>query len=232
MNTMVMPVVGNKIKAVRIPLVTGTSTDERNNYTGQIVTISRIGQQTWSENGETHTDVTVPHARFLMKDGGTMQFFIAEWEPVFEDTETPVEAPAEPELTEDQRTIAALKTTISDLQDHIRRLTHDIEVVIGETITNEAEHRGWCEQFDNIVENVNSRLTGCAQLPERIQQFEVEVSVTATIGAFYTVCVSAKSQDDADTMVIESPYDYFNVDDILTDYARFNSFDNVEVELA
>ena len=228
MNTMVMPVVGNTIKAVRIPLVTGTSADEHNNYTGQIVTISRIGERTWIENGETHADVTVPYARFLMEDGGTQEMFISEWTPVFEGTETP----AEPELTEDQRTIARLNAVISDLQGHIRRLTHDIEVVIGETINNEAEHRGWCEQFDNIVENVNARLTGSARLPQRTQTFEVEVTVEGTISTCYTVCVSAKSQDDADTMVIESPYDYFDADDVLTDYARFNSFDNVEVELA
>ena len=236
MNTMVMPVVGNTIKAVRIPLVTGTSADEYNNYTGQILAISRIGQRTWSENGETHTDVTVPYANFLMKDGGTQEMFISEWAPIFEGTETPAEpaseAPAEPELAEDQRTIARLNTAIANLREEIRRLTHDIEVVIGETINNEAEHRGWCEQFDNIVENVNARLTGGARLPERVQEFDVEVTVTGTLSTYYTVRVSAKSQDDAETMVSESPSDYFDADEVLTDYAHSTSFDDIEVDLA
>jgi hypothetical protein len=236
MSTMVMPVVGNKIKAVRIPLVTGTESDEHNNYTGQIVTITTIGQRTWSENGETHTDMTVPYARFLMKDGGTQEFFISEWAPVFEDTETPAEpaseAPAEPELTEDRRTIAALKTTIGDLQDMIRKLTHDIEVVIGETINNEADERGWCETFDNIVEYVNNRLTGCARLPERVQEFEVERCIMGTVTTMHTVTVMARSQDDAENMVDDCPSDYFDADEVLTEYISWNSFDNIEIESA
>jgi hypothetical protein len=232
---MVLPIVGNKIKAVKIPLVTGTESDEHNNYTGQIVTISRIGQRTWSENGKINTTMTVPYARFPMKEGGTQEFFISEWEPVFEDTETPAEpaseAPAEPELTEDQRTIAALKTTISDLQDHIRRLTNDIEEVIGRTLMEEAENRGWCETYDGVVEMLNNRLKGCARLPIREHEFDVEVIVTGTASAYYTVRVTAHNQDEADSMVTDNPDNYFDADEVLTDYSRHNNFDNIEVDL-
>jgi hypothetical protein len=229
MNTMVMPVVGNKIKAVKIPLITGTESDEFNNYTGQIVTITRIEQRTWSDDDTTSKTMTVPYGRFFMADGGTQEFFMSEWEPVYENT---AETPADPELTEDQRTIAALKTTIGDLQEMIRRLTHDIEVVIGETINEEADNRGWCDMFDNLVDAVNNRLTGSARLPERMQEFEVDREVSGTVSTIHTVMVMARSQDDADQMVDDCPSDYFDAEAVLNDYLSWNSFDNIEIEQA
>jgi hypothetical protein len=229
MNTMIMPVVGNKIKAVRIPLITGTESDEFNNYTGQIVTITRIEQRTWSDDGTASNTMTVPYGRFLMNGGGTQEFFMAEWEPVYEDT---AETPADPELTEDQRTIAALKTTIGDLQDMIRKLTHDIEVVIGETINEEADNRGWCDMFDSLVIAVNNRLTGSARLPERMQEFEVDREVSGIVSTIHTVMVMARSQDDADEMVDDCPSDYFDAESVLSDYLSWNSFDSIEVNPA
>jgi hypothetical protein len=229
MNTMIMPVVGNKIKAVRIPLITGTESDEFNNYTGQIVTITRIGERSWSDGDTTSTTMTVPYGRFFMADGGTQEFFMSEWEPVYEDT---AETPADPELTEDQRTIAALKTTIGDLQEMIRRLSHDIEVVIGQRMIAEAEERGWCDTFDNIVDYVNNQLTGCARLPERMQEFEVEREVSGTVSTIHTVMVMARSQADADDMVDDCPSDYFDAEAVLNDYLSWNSFDNIEVDPA
>lgn len=229
MNTMVMPVVGNKIKAVRIPLITGTESDEFNNYTGQIVTITRIEQRTWSDDATTSNTMTVPYGRFLMNGGGTQEFFMSEWEPVYEDT---AETPAEPELTEDQRTIAALKTTIGDLQEMIRRLSHDIEVVIGETINEEAENRGWCEMFDSIVAAVNNRLTGPARLPLRRQEFEIEVTFTTAISVTQWVTVEAADQEEAESLLLESPDNYCEPTEIIRDYIRWNGIDEIEVDLA
>jgi len=226
MSTIVLPLVGNKIKALHIPGLTGTNRDEQHKFTGQIVTIARMGTNSWTDADGYHDNATVPYAEFTNADGVKELFWVAKWDFVYEDT------PAEPELTEDQRTIASLKTTIGDLQDMIRKLTHDIEVVIGQRMIAEAEERGWCDSFDNIVDLVNNQLTGCARLPERIQEFAVEVYVTGTISTLHTVMVTARSQDDADELVSDNPNEYFDADEVLTEYVSWNSFDSIEVNPA
>lgn len=66
----------------------------------------------------------------------------------------------------------------------------DVET-IGARLLDEAESRGWCSEFDEIVSDLNSRLH--KPLAERYRDYDVFVEVRVTI----PVTVSARSDDEA-----------------------------------
>lgn len=78
-----------------------------------------------------------------------------------------------------------------------QRYARDIEV-IGEALLEEAENRDWCNEYDEFVEGVNSRLG--MELPEREREFNVEVEATYSL----TVPVTARNADEARERAEES----------------------------
>jgi hypothetical protein len=62
--------------------------------------------------------------------------------------------------------------------------------VIGERLLEEAQERGWCGDYDTIVEQLNKRLS--VALPERLADHEVEADIRVTIR------IEARGEDDAE----------------------------------
>ena len=92
-----------------------------------------------------------------------------------------------PEPTEPEDNEARLRRELADARNkHIK----DIEI-IGEALLREAERRNWCSEYDEVVDNINARLS--VPLPERNQERSYTVTWTET----YTVTVPRSYMTDA-----------------------------------
>jgi len=103
--------------------------------------------------------------------------------------------------------------------------------VIGMRLIEEAENRGWCTEFDEIIDEVNAALPDGWELPERKREFTIEIEVTGTIRTTTSVTVEAKTEDEAREMIDDGEGEHYDSDDILTRAAKNVSFDDVEVEI-
>lgn len=69
---------------------------------------------------------------------------------------------------------------------------HDNDIAtIGERLIEEADRRGWCSEFDEIVDELNGSLF--VDLPRRVRDFSVDVRVEVSLG----VTVTATTEDEA-----------------------------------
>lgn len=92
---------------------------------------------------------------------------------------------------------AARDAAVRDRDEAIKAMTgcsaaHEADIAaIGEALTEEADSRGWCDAYDDFVENLNRTLS--VVLPERVKTWEVTLRVEYELS--YTV--SATSEDAA-----------------------------------
>lgn len=103
---------------------------------------------------------------------------------------TSAEAATEQHRAEVEQHRAAREDLADSLTLARRRHAEDVST-IGEALLSEAESRGWCSDFDEIVDGLNGRLS--VELPTRTREYVVSVPVT-----FYvSVPVTARSEEDA-----------------------------------
>lgn len=69
--------------------------------------------------------------------------------------------------------------------------------MIGERLIQESNDRGWCSEFDDLIDQANSNLPGWLQLPERTREFEVSWTESYTVTVRRSICVEAKSEEHA-----------------------------------
>jgi len=100
--------------------------------------------------------------------------------------------------------------------------------IISERLNHEADRRGWCDDFDEIIEEVNGLLPGWLQLAKREREYEIDVQVTATMTFTERVTVTASNEEDAREMAEEQVSD--DIDRILHDYINYTGVDDVEIE--
>ena len=143
--------------------------------------------------------------------------------------------------------VDALKLAVSALTAEKERLERDVQTfrtradtyatdfsIVGEALMEEAENRGWCDEYDRFVENVNV-LTSLLDLPEREREYEVVVTGTATVSWSHPVTVTARSADEAIEMVENNPSAYFDMDEAATDALNYgygwdsNDIDDVNI---
>ena len=123
----------------------------------------------------------------------------------------------------------------NDRQWHrINTLTHSRDTamkIIGDRLIEEAESRGWCAEFDEIIEEVNAELPSGWELPTRKREYEVQVTVTGKITTTTTVTVEASSEQAARDMVNEDTEDHVDLDEALTEKARRETFEITDIEI-
>jgi capsid protein len=88
------------------------------------------------------------------------------------------------------------------LDSHIQ----DIKL-ISDALMEQAEDRDWCDQYDNFIEELNTRLS--IELEERTKEYEVEIEVTQTRTQRVTVTIKARDEDQARELIDDSPEDYY-----------------------
>ena len=72
--------------------------------------------------------------------------------------------------------------------------------MIGERLIDESNNRGWCSEFDDLIDQANSNLPGWLQLPERTREFEVTWTESYTVTVQRSICVEAKSEEHAQSI--------------------------------
>jgi len=105
------------------------------------------------------------------------------------------------EVIEEQPTvelqIERLNASVSYWEDRYRqeakRHIEDIKT-IGERLIDEADQRGWCDEYDKMVDDLNTKLH--LDLPLRNREYEVSVSFTVHMN----VTVTAHTPEDAQSM--------------------------------
>ena len=110
------------------------------------------------------------------------------------------------------------------------RIIADLEV-IAEALRDEAESRGWCDEYNNFVTQVSEKTSEHHLLPLE-QEYEVEVQVEARVRTTRTISVLARSLEEAEEMVTEDPETFFDPTDEALSEAKMSGFDDLEVNLA
>lgn len=114
--------------------------------------------------------------------------------------------------------------------EEINKAHRAIEI-IGERLIQEAERRGWCDEFDSIIDDVNAELPGSFALPTREREYEVEIEVEATVTFTHTVTVTARNEDEARDNVEYDLNAYFDPDDAASDHVSYNGFTDVSTDI-
>ena len=96
---------------------------------------------------------------------------------------------------------------------------------IATALREEAENRGWCQEYSDFCDQVNSTLNTGIRLESLEQEFEVDIEIEATITAVRTVTVTARSLDDAQTFVQEDPESFLDVESEISDAASMGVTD-------
>lgn len=73
--------------------------------------------------------------------------------------------------------------------------------IIGERLLQEAENRGWCSEFDEIIDDVNCSLPGWLQLPTREREYEVTWTETYYVTVNRSTTVTARNEEHACDLV-------------------------------
>lgn len=69
--------------------------------------------------------------------------------------------------------------------------------IIGERLLKESDDRGWCDEFDRIIDEVNESLPGPFALPVREKEYAVEWEETVTVTISRSTRVTARNEEDA-----------------------------------
>lgn len=92
----------------------------------------------------------------------------------------------------------------------------------GETAAAIANDQGYCSEYDNVVEELNSRLSNAGyedyQFPPREQEFELEGYFAVNMRVPFRVTVTATSEEEAWDMFTDDPSAHTDPDDIITNY--------------
>lgn len=73
--------------------------------------------------------------------------------------------------------------------------------IIGERLLREAETHGWCSEFDDIIDDVNSSLPNWLQLPTREREYEVTWTETYYVTVNRSTTVTARNEEHACDLV-------------------------------
>lgn len=88
--------------------------------------------------------------------------------------------------------VTGLRAEVDQLMSHLRssRERHQRDItLIGTALMEEAERRDWCGEYDEVVEDLNHKLS--VELPTRTREYTVTYTLTVTVG------VTAQNEDQA-----------------------------------
>jgi hypothetical protein len=108
----------------------------------------------------------------------------------------------------------------------------DFETVTG-LLLEEADRRDWCDEYEAFCNEIDERLR-VGEMPRRLKEIEVEVTITAT--TYYTLMVPVMARDDdhAAELLRDDPDTYFDPESALSEAMDrgYATLDSVEWEVA
>ena len=113
---------------------------------------------------------------------------------------------------------------LSNMLDASRTNHAEDIALIGERLIEESDERNWCEEFDEIIDDINVRLH--ADLPIRRKEFEVRVNYS--VYASSSVTVTARNEDDAVASVRDNFDSYIDVMEGIQDSISYGGGLNID----
>ena len=191
----IVPAIGDKVRAVGAVL---------GDYDGHECVITDIypGIAAYSLTGEFKS---------IQKPDDTISLSFSEWEPI----DAPEVKPSEE------------VGIITDLQAQVDRLTEQNRVLLSTvanweqdwtTITdalhNEADRRGWCNEYDEFVNEVESDLR-IGVMPRREREYVVSWTTTVIVNVPMSRTYTATSEENAEQMARDDYYTDVETQEVL-----------------
>ena len=136
----------------------------------------------------------------------------------------------------DEEMIAYLTKDLAEVcaeTDRYRKLyeqySSDVDKIV-QALRDEAVERGWCSEYAEFCDSVNSKLSTPHLMPVE-EEYEVEVEVTANVRATRTISVMAQSQEEAESMVSDDPHAFFDPEDDALEEVRNSGWDDYDVNV-
>ena len=131
------------------------------------------------------------------------------------------------------RTVSAWEARYHHQRSLIRQQAVSLDT-FKEKIVDVVTDEGYCDAYETVADKVNDLMFNHEpefRLLYREQEFHFDVRTTGTMTAYHSVVVKARTEDDARDMLEDDPDSYFDSDDVLTDQARNDCFEDVETEI-
>lgn len=120
------------------------------------------------------------------------------------------------------RQVAVLQAKVETLSTQVEN-GHKAVEIIGNRLISESDDRGWCDEFDRIVDEVNELLPGSFQLPTREREYEVEWTEYVTVQVSCSTTVRARNEADAIDMA-RNEFDGVHTTDVV-DAVRYGNWE-------
>ena len=101
-----------------------------------------------------------------------------------------------PEPVVDDSEVARLQRRLTAAEAEVASGKEAVSIIGGRLI-EEANNRGWCSDYDRIIENVNSEVASGWELPVRNAQYEVTWTESYTVTVYRSATFTASDEDDA-----------------------------------
>jgi predicted transcriptional regulator len=92
------------------------------------------------------------------------------------------------------------------LADWKHRAVQDMGI-LSSALMREANNRGWCSEYDDVVDYVNSDMN-VLQLTRRLRTFSRQVTVDMTFRVTREIEIEAYSEEEADDIIKDDLYGY------------------------
>lgn len=190
---------------------------------GQEITVTRVHDST---NASWTNGIAV--YGIFDDNGQASPLWATKWEPVAPNLAAD-EVPTVPKADHD-REVETLNARIRSLQEQVSQAHRAFEIASG-ILIREANDRGWCEAYDNIIDEINGDMPGSYRFEEREAEYDVEVEITATVTYTTTVSVTARSQEQAEEYLSDDMSSYVDAEEVLRDNHSYVNvtIDSVEV---
>lgn len=99
----------------------------------------------------------------------------------------------DPQVQDLRGEVERLRSTLTELRgelDAARQAHHDDIAAIGRALLREAEDRDWCDDYDQVIDDLNGQLS--VALPERVRAWDVTFDLRVTVHI-----PNARNADDA-----------------------------------
>lgn len=116
-----------------------------------------------------------------------------------------------------------------DLID-VKAKRDDAMRIISERIYAEADKRGWCEDVNTFMADLDDSLPHGFNLDLRKQKFTIHAAITGSSTVYVDVEVEATSRGEAEDLFRCDPDDYCDPAELLNDNYR-HDWENIEVEI-
>ncbi len=224
------PRIGEKVIATYIPAIDGNE-GYSEECRRQVVEVTEV------ESRRDFEGRIRIWARFLADpsdpDSYKHSWYFYEWKPA-EEAPT-VEPEVSPEVATLNELVANLKEDRNQTQETLRVVRENYRrsmEIISERLNREASDRDWCDEFDRIIDEVNSDLPGQFYLDKREREYEVTWRETHTLTVRRSAIIMAEDEesaisqvedwDEADSYDLKEAIDNGNVE--------FDSSDDYEAE--